>query len=74
MKKESLKDKIVSLVTSIRFWIITLSAISSYLAGVEKSGFSLPALFETIATYLGVVVGVGTVDAIITKIKAEPKA
>jgi len=66
-----MKNKIVSLLGSIRFWIITFSAVAAYLAGVEKTGFSVASLFETIATWLGVVAGVGTVDAIITKIKGD---
>jgi len=62
-------DKIKKLVGSIRFWIITLTAVSAYLSIVERSGFSWGALFDTLAVYLGTVAGVGTIDKLAENLK-----
>jgi hypothetical protein len=62
-------DKIKKLVGSIRFWIITFTAISAYLAIVERSGFSWGSLFDTLAVYLGAVAGVGTIDKLTANLK-----
>jgi len=57
-----MKDKILALLSSIRFWMVTLAAVSIYLGNVESNGFDLKILLDSIATWLGVVVGIGTAD------------
>lgn len=62
-----MRAKIVALLGSIRFWVITLGAASAFLAGVEKSGFNLASLLDTITVWLAAVAGVGTLDSIAEK-------
>lgn len=62
-------DKVKKLVGSIRFWIITFTAVSAYLAIVERSGFSWASLFDTLAVYLGTVAGIGTIDKLAENLK-----
>jgi hypothetical protein len=62
-------DKVKKLVGSIRFWIITFTAISAYLAIVERSGFNWASLFDTLAVYLGTVAGIGTIDKLAENLK-----
>lgn len=64
-----MKDKILNLVSSVRFWMITLAAASVYVGTVQANGFDLKALLDSIATWLGIVAGVGTVDKIAQAIK-----
>jgi len=65
-------DKVKSVLGSIRFWVITLSATAAYIGVVETSGFVWSQLCDAIALWLGVVAGIGTIDAVIEKIKAFP--
>ena len=61
-----MKEKILAILDSVRFWIITLGAASAYMAFVEASGFSWSSLLNAIAIWLGTVVGVGTLDKVAT--------
>lgn len=56
--------KIKNILGSIRFWIITTGSASAYMAFVERSGFSWSSLLDTLAIWLGVVAGIGTIDRI----------
>ena len=60
-------DKIKFLLTSLRFWQITLGSASAYTSYVVASGFSWVSLLNAITIWLGVVAGVGTVDSFATK-------
>lgn len=63
-----MKDKIQNLFTSIRFWIITLTAIVAILQGyVDANVFVMADILMIIEVYLGAVIGIGTLDSIATK-------
>lgn len=55
-------EKIKLLISSIRFWIFTLGAISAYLALVELHGFLPSELFAAISAWLLTVGGTGSLD------------
>jgi len=57
-------DKIKKVVGSLRFWILTLTAITAVITGIEKSGFNLVSLLDTIQVWLLAVAGLGTLDSI----------
>ena len=57
-----MKRKILEILGSVRFWLITLAWLGAYIAKVEGEGFVLSSLFDQIAFWLGTVAGVGTVD------------
>jgi hypothetical protein len=61
--------KIKGILGSIRFWLITLFWLSTYIAKVEVDGFLLSELFNQIGYWLGSVAGVGTVDQIAKALK-----
>lgn len=55
-------DKVKSIVGSVRFWIITLTAITGFLTLMEVNGFRVSDLLGVITAWLGTVAGVGTID------------
>lgn len=57
-----MKEKIISILGSVRFWMITMGAAAVYAGLLQAHGFQWPELFNTIAAWLGTVAGVGTVD------------
>lgn len=57
-----MRSKILKLLGSLRFWIITLGSTAVYLGLVEANGFHWNVLFDSIAIWLGTVAGVGTID------------
>ena len=54
--------KLLAIVGSVRFWLITLAAASVYAGLLQANGFDWKTLFDTLASWLAVVAGVGTVD------------
>lgn len=60
-------DKIKELVNSIRFWQATLATLFVIL-GHYMPGFEF--LWNSLAAYVAVVLGVGTLDSVATKIGA----
>jgi hypothetical protein len=52
-------NKIVDILKSVRFWIVTLIAVTSILEGAD--------LVNTIQVWLGAVAAIGTLDSIATK-------
>ena len=52
-------DKVFALLGSVRFWIVTLTAVVSVLQGA-------PAL-EVFQLWAGTVVGIGTLDSVATR-------
>ena len=66
-----MKEKILAILGSVRFWMITLAAASIYVGNVQSNGFDLKILLDSIATWLGVVVGVGTADKLAQAVKGS---
>ena len=54
--------KIKGILSSIRFWVVTLGFASEYLSQVAVDGFSWEILLTRIGVWLGVVGGIGTAD------------
>jgi len=60
--------KIKTLVSSIRFWLVTLTAVVAVLQGyVDNNVFIIADILVVIEVWLGAVVGIGTLDSIATK-------
>jgi len=63
-----MKEKLLELIGSIRFWQVTLGTVfvllGHYLPDMEF-------LWNTIATYFGVVIGIGTLDSVATKLSSK---
>ena len=72
--KKTLWTKVKELVSSLRFWIITLGLIISLLKMHEAGALDLTAALDAIKIYLGVVVGVGTLDGLAVKLNTQTKA
>jgi len=66
-------DKIKFLLTSLRFWQITLGSASAYTSYVVASGFSWVSLLNAITIWLGVVAGTGTIDGIAERLSGNKK-
>ena len=54
--------KLKLLLTSLRFWQITLAAALAYIGWLQVHGFHAVDLINFVAGWLGTVAGVGTVD------------
>jgi hypothetical protein len=54
--------KILELFTSLRFWIVTLAAVSFLLGQKEVGTLTPEVFFTTISTWLGTIVAIRTVD------------
>lgn len=54
--------KVKFLLTSIRFWEITLGAVSAELAFISTRGFQIGDLLGVVTAWLGSVAAVGTID------------
>jgi len=59
---------------SIRFWIVSLTAITAVLESIAAGTFTLAILFDTLKIYLGAVVLLGSVDSVATKYGAAKGA
>lgn len=60
--------KIKELFGSIRFWLVTLTAIVAILHGYVDTGlFIITDILTVVEVWLGAVVGIGTFDSIATK-------
>ena len=60
-------QKLLSIVSSVRFWLFTLAAASVYVGLVQANGFDLKVLLDTVAVWLSTVAGVGTIDKFSTR-------
>lgn len=70
-----IQKKLKALFGSIRFWIITLTAIVTGLQVFSAhSGFDLNAELQIIKMWLLTVVGMGTLDSVATKFGASIKS
>jgi len=56
-------SKVVALLGSVRFWIVTLTAVISVLNGAP--------VLETFQVWAAAVVGIGTLDSVATKIASK---
>ena len=65
--------KILSILGSIRFWIITLTALVAFLTVVEQNGFNMVNLLQIVQDWLIAVVGLGTLDSIAQNISGTKK-
>lgn len=57
-----MKDKVLALLGSIRFWIYTLGAAAAYLGYVEANSFEWSELLTVVSGWLGVVGVTGGLD------------
>ena len=55
-------EKLLDIVSSVRFWLITLGAASVFAGLVQVNGFEWKTLFDTVALWLATVAGIGTID------------
>ena len=61
-------EKVKSILSSIRFWIVTFTAVVAILIGIEKSGFVLADFLNVAQIWLLGVAGIGTLDSIAEKL------
>ena len=66
-------NKIKGVLFSLRFWILTLTAVVAELTGIQKSGFNTIDLLNIIQVWLLAVAGVGTLDSIAKNISGTKK-
>lgn len=60
--------KVKELFGSIRFWLVTLTAVVAVLQGyVDINVFVMADILVVVQVWLGAVVGIGTLDSIATK-------
>lgn len=52
--------KVIGLLTSVRFWIVTLTAVVSVLSGTD--------FLTTFQVWAAAVVGIGTADSVATRL------
>ncbi len=70
----NIKQKFGALFGSVRFWIITLTAIVTGLQAISThSGFDLNTELQIIKLWLLAVVGIGTLDSVATKFSLPVK-
>lgn len=63
----NMKTKLKELFSSIRFWIVTLTAITGVL-GAIADGNGLAEIIDVVQYYFIAVAGIGTADSIASKI------
>lgn len=68
MEKKSLKEKIVGLFGSLKFWIATLAMVTMLLEAVANGTFTLQILTDLVQTWLIAVFGVGVLDGVAERI------
>jgi len=64
--------KIKALFGSVRFWVVTLTAIVAILES-QVGGTDIAGILEIVKIYLITVAGIGTVDSVARKIGGESK-
>jgi len=65
--------KLKALSGSIRFWILTLTAVLVILEQLSVGLLDIAIVFRTVEVWLGAVVALGTVDSLATKFGAALK-
>jgi len=65
-----MKTKIKELLGSLRFWIVTLTAITAVLSSVSE-GQPIGGILDIVTVYLGTVAGIGTLDKVADKLSTK---
>jgi len=65
--------KLKALSGSIRFWILTMTAVLVILEQLSVGLLDIAIVFRTVEVWLGAVVALGTVDSLATKFGAALK-
>lgn len=60
-------EKVKLLLSSIRFWIVTLTAVLAILQQVSSGVVDMNSVIDVIKIWLGVVAGLGTIDSVAIK-------
>lgn len=63
-----MKNKIKAILGSIRFWIITFTAVIAILEGIAMSGLDICVILDVVKIWLVAVAGLGTLDSVASKI------
>lgn len=66
-------DKLKAILGSVRFWIVTLTAVLALLQAVANGSFTLDVAFNTAQVWLAAVVGIGTLDSVAVKFGTATK-
>jgi len=66
-----MKDKILDILGSIRFYIVTFAWLADYLGLVADSGFDIVVLLNQLGLWLGSVVVIGSADSVATKFSGK---
>lgn len=66
-------DKIKAILGSVRFWIVTLTAVVAVLEALTAGTLTLEYVFNTVQVWLVAVVGIGTLDSVATKFSTGAK-
>lgn len=66
-------EKLKALLTSVRFYIVTLSGIVFYLKGGEADGFTWALILESVQLWMAAIVALGTFDSISSKFGSAKK-
>lgn len=71
---KNMQTKLTALLGSVRFWIITLTAVVAILQSKVDVGFyDLAHILDIVQVWLGAVVGVGTLDSLAQKLSGVTK-
>lgn len=60
-------QKVKSILTSVRFWLVTLTAATTLLQAHVDGGLTTEIVLTTVKMWFGVVAGLGTLDSVATK-------
>lgn len=72
MTTKTFTDKVKEILGSVRFWIVTLTAIVAILEA-QTGGAGLAEILEIVKIWLITVAGIGTADSIASKIGGAQK-
>lgn len=66
-KTKTVGDKVLEILGSVRFWILTLTAALALLEASATGGLTPVYAINTVQVWLAAVVGVGTLDSVASK-------
>ena len=66
-------NKAKMILGSLRFWIVTLTAVTAVLEAIVGGTFTIEFVFNTVQVWLAAVVTIGTLDSVATKFGAASK-
>lgn len=61
-------DKLKAILGSVRFWIVTLTAVLAVLEAIVGGTLTMQLVFDTAQIWLAAVVGIGTLDSVAERI------